>query len=197
MSSSKSHFETSLGLIQNLKEGDDSGWRRFVHLYTPLIYAWCRKTGLQEADTADVCQEVFRSVAAGVDGLRYDDPSHSFRGWLWTITRHSLSKHFQRHERAVSATGGTDAFAMMSQVPDWIDDDRVPEDQSAESEVIRRAAEIIRGDFSEKTWQAFWLTTVEDLATADVAERLGMAQNAIRQAKFRVMARLKEFVGFA
>ncbi|WP_083905015.1 RNA polymerase sigma factor [Rhodopirellula sp. SWK7] len=192
----KSRYATSLGLLQNLKAGEDQGWRQFVHLYTPLIYVWCRKAGLQESDSADVCQEVFRAVSSGINGFHYENPSHSFRGWLWTITRHSLSKHFGREEKSPKAAGGTDAIARLSQVPDWIDDDEFPEAESAESEVIRRAAELIRGDFNEKTWQAFWMSAVEEIPASEIAERLGMTNNGVRQAKFRVVARLKEFVGF-
>lgn len=191
-----SRYATSLGLLQDLKSGDDSGWRRFVHLYTPLIYTWCRKAGLQESDSADICQDVFRDVSSGIHGLQYDSPSHSFRGWLWTITRHRLSKYFGREAKHPRASGGTTAIGLLAEAPDWIDDEICPESESAETEVIRRAAEIIRGDFSEKTWQAFWLSAVEEVQASDIAEKLQMTPNGVRQAKFRVMARLKEFVGF-
>ena len=194
MNQPKSKYATSLGLLQDLKEGDDSGWRQFVHLYTPLIYAWCRKAGLQESDAADVCQDVFRDVSTGMHSLKYDRPDHSFRGWLWKITRNRLSKHFGRANKAPAAAGGTERIRQLSQVPDWVDDEEVPEAATAESEVIRRAAEIIRGDFKENTWQAFWLSAVEDMQASDIAERLNMTANGVRQAKFRVMARLKEFL---
>ena len=196
MEEPRSKYATSLGLLQNLKVGDDLGWRQFVHLYSPLIFAWCRKAGLQEADAADVCQEVFRAVSNGIDGLEYSSPAHSFRGWLWTITRRTLSRHFSVAEKLPRAAGGEDAAMHMALIPDWIDDEQIPDAESAESEVIRRAAEIIRGDFTEKTWQAFWLSAVEELPAADIAERLGMSGNSVRQAKFRVMTRLREFIGF-
>jgi RNA polymerase sigma-70 factor (ECF subfamily) len=35
-------------------------WSEFVRLYTPLVFAHCRRHGLQEADAADVAQEVMR-----------------------------------------------------------------------------------------------------------------------------------------
>lgn len=195
MNESRSQYATSVGMLLDLKQGDADGWRQFVHLYSPLIYAWCRKAGLQESDSADICQDVFRDVASGIRGLKYDSPAHSFRGWLWTITRHRLSKFFGRLEKTPRGSGGTTAAARLAEAPDWIDDEECPQTASAESEVIRRAAEIIRDDFSEQTWQAFWLSAVEEMQASDIAERLGMNKNAVRQAKFRVMARLKEFAG--
>lgn len=179
-----------------MKQGDSEGWKRFVHLYTPMIYSWCRRAGLQEADAADVTQEVFRSVSRGVNGLKYGGQGNSFRGWLWTITRHELSKFFKRHGDRTHAVGGSGAAGMLTQVPDWVTDEECPVDDSAESEVVRRAAELIRSDFEEHTWQAFWLSAVEELSTPEIVKRLDMTPGAVRQAKFRVLARLREFVGF-
>lgn len=196
MPTENSRYATSLSLLQGMQAGNNDGWDKFVHLYTPLIYFWCRQARLQEADAADVCQEVFQAVARGIDGLAYDQPSHSFRGWLWTITRRTLSRHFKRISDSANASGGTDAHRVMHQVPDWIDDEQVPESASGEAEVIRRATELIRDDFEDKTWQAFWLAAVEGLQASDIGERLDMTPNNVRQAKFRVMSRLKEFVGF-
>lgn len=196
MENAHSRYATSITLLSELKAGDDSGWHQFVHLYTPLIYVWCTKGGLQEADAADVCQEVFRAVARGIEKLEYNQPGNSFRGWLWTITRRTLSQHYRREQARPRADGGTAAYAQISQVPDWIDNETAPDFTGGDAEVMRRAAELIRGDFAERTWQAFWLSTVEELPTAVVAERLKMTTNGVRQSKFRVLSRLKEFVGF-
>ncbi len=189
-------WTTSIGLLQGLQSAEADGWQRFVHLYTPLIYSWCRKAGLQEADSADVCQEVFRDVTRGIGNLKFGQPGNSFRGWLWTITRGAVARHYRTAAKSPNAFGGTDAVQKLAELPDWVDNDVVPESASAEAEVMRRAAEVIKGDFEEKTWQAFWLSAVEELPTQAISDRLGMTKNAIRQAKFRVMVRLKEFVGF-
>lgn len=195
MTQKVSHWATSMGLLQDLKTGDDAGWRQFVHLYTPLIYSWCRKAGLQEADSADICQDVFRSVSTGIERLQYDRPEHSFRGWLWTITRRKIIQQYTRNGNAPIGVGGSGAIARISQIPDWIDDEETPIAESAESEMLRRAAVIIRDDFEEHTWQAFWMLAVDELPTSEIAMRLGMTPGGVRQAKFRVLARLREFIG--
>ncbi len=183
-------------MLRGMKQGDSENWKRFVHLYTPLIYSWCRRANIQEADAADVTQDVFRSVARGVGGLHYGHHDDSFRGWLWTITRNELSKFFKGLNKRPAAMGGSGVHGLLTQVPDWINDEQCPIDESAESEVVRRAAELIRDDFAENTWQAFWLSAVEDLPTPEIVKRLDMTPGAVRQAKFRVLARLREFVGF-
>jgi hypothetical protein len=63
---------TSSNLLLLIKAKDQEGWRRFVHLYGPLVYGWCRRFGLQEADAADVGQDVFRKAIQSIDGFHHD-----------------------------------------------------------------------------------------------------------------------------
>jgi RNA polymerase sigma-70 factor (ECF subfamily) len=84
----------------------------------------------------------------------------------------------------------------MNAIPDWIREESAPGRRDGRGEVLMRAAEMIRGDFEERTWQAFWLSTVENLPSEEISVRLSMTANAIRQARFRVIARLREFPGY-
>src|SRR5262245_60824978 len=75
-------------LIVRLRDPKDAdAWRQFIDLYGSLIYSFSRKKGLQDADAADLMQEVLRSVAGAAGRLNYDPRRGSFRGWLYTITR--------------------------------------------------------------------------------------------------------------
>lgn len=58
-----------------------------------------------------------------------------------------------------------------------------------------RALELVRNEFEERTWKAFWLTVVEDRAPDAVSRELNMTPNSIRQARSRVLRRLREEVG--
>jgi RNA polymerase sigma-70 factor (ECF subfamily) len=73
------------------------------------------------------------------------------------------------------------------------------EDDPAEevNALYRRALELVRGEFEERTWQMFWLVTVESRAPGDVAVEMKVTAGAVRLAKFRVLRRLKEEVGDA
>jgi len=61
-------------------------------------------------------------------------------------------------------------------------------------EVFRCAAERVKDSFSRETWRAFWLTTVDGESTEDVAALLGKTCGAVRIARCRVLARMKQEV---
>ena len=52
----------------------------------------------------------------------------------------------------------------------------------------RRALELVRAQFEDRTWQAFWEVVIDDL---------GMTALAVRQAKSRILRRLKLELGEA
>jgi len=66
--------------------------------------------------------------------------------------------------------------------------------QADESEqlLVHRALEMIRDDFQESTWSAFWRMAIENESAASIAVSLGITESSVRHAKFRVLKRLKE-----
>ena len=77
-------------LVRIRDPGDREAWRQFVALYAPLIHRLARQRGLQDADAADLTQDVLRAVAMAAPGLVYDPSRGSFRGWLFTVTCHKI-----------------------------------------------------------------------------------------------------------
>jgi RNA polymerase sigma-70 factor (ECF subfamily) len=167
-----------------------------VHVFSPLIYDWCRQQRIQSADAADLTQDVFRSVMNGLDSFRRDRPDDSFRGWLWTITRNKIRDFYRSQATRHRAHGGSDAFQLIQQVPD---EEPLSQGDSATSQVsvtpLHRALEVVRRDFGDATWQAFWRVTVENHIAAEVAADLSISVNAVRKAKARILRRLREEFG--
>ena len=184
--------ETSHSLLVRIRDTADSEARRvFMDLYGPLVYTLGRRHGLQDADAADLTQEVLQSVATAVRSLEYDPRRGSFRGWLYTVARNRLLD-WQRRRRPIQGSGDP---AMQ----DFLEAQPAPEpepswDQDYERRVFAWAAERVRVDFRPSTWQAFWLTAVEGLSTEAAGQRLGMSMGAVQVARSRVLARLKETV---
>ncbi|MCX7419605.1 MAG: sigma-70 family RNA polymerase sigma factor [Planctomycetia bacterium] len=185
---------TQPSLLVRLKDAHDrEAWERFVDLYAPLVFAFVRKRGLQEADAADLTQDVLRQVALSAKSLVYDPKRGSFRSWLFTVVRNRLTDHWRATGRQVAATGDssqwravTDGLTAQDDNADW--------DAEYERQLFHYAARLIRGDFSEATWAAFWQTAVEGREGKLIAEELGLSVAAVYLAKGRVMTRLKEQV---
>jgi RNA polymerase sigma-70 factor (ECF subfamily) len=183
---------TSTSLLARVKERDADAWRRLARLYSPLVYRWARRCGLQASDAADVVQEVFASVVRKIGEFRHDRPDSSFRGWLWTITRNQVRLHFRHNKMRPHALGGSDARHLLEQEPDLVDQDGDPSGFDSHASLVHRALQVIRGDFQPQTWQAFWRVVIEDRSAVQVAEELGLTPAAVRQAKYRVLCRLHD-----
>jgi RNA polymerase sigma-70 factor (ECF subfamily) len=187
---------TSLSLLQRIRNGDASGWRRVIDLYSPLVYHWCRRWGVEGADADDVLQEVFKAAAESIDAFRREREGDTFRGWLRVITRHRVLAFWRGRDRRPDAAGGTEALQRLHEIPESAaeaGDD--PEEASQFSALVQRALGQLRGEFEPRTWQAFWRVTVDGLSAPDAAAELGMSANAVRMAKSRVLHRLREELG--
>jgi RNA polymerase sigma-70 factor (ECF subfamily) len=187
---------TSSSLLARLKAHDADAWDRLVTLYAPLVIHWCRQSDLQDQDAADVLQEVLQAMATHIDGFRRDKKGHTFRGWLRTITRNKVRDHFRRLKREPEGPGGTEAQLRLAQLPGPpAPDDETAAQAGPNRELFHRALALIRGEFEDRTWQAFWRTAVEGQPARDVAADLAMTPGAVRVAKCRVLQRLRAELG--
>jgi RNA polymerase sigma factor (sigma-70 family) len=172
---------------------DEQAWRQFVEIYAPLVDGYGRKHGLQEADAADLAQEVLQVVASTAARFEYDPRRGTFRGWLFTVTRNKLRRLIARRKRQPLATGDSGVRGMIEQQPSP-ESDQADWDRDYQRRVFCFAAEQVRGSFRDATWQAFWRTAVENRPAPAVAEELGMTVGAVYIARSRVLARLRRVV---
>jgi RNA polymerase sigma-70 factor (ECF subfamily) len=183
---------TRASLLVRLRDpGDGEAWRQFVALYGPVIYAFARRRQVQDADAADLMQEVLRSVMAAARRLNYDPARGSFRGWLFTVTRNKLLDLRERQLRG-QGPGGSTAQEMIEQQP--AREDEALWDEELRRQLFATAARQVQVEFEEATWQAFWQTAVDGKKPAEVATALGLSVGAVYIAKSRVQARLKQRV---
>ena len=182
-------------LLERLRAGETRAWERLAGLYGATVYVWCRRAGVSEADAPDVSQEVFSAVARHIADFRRERPGDSFRGWLWTITRNKVRDHRRRHAGQARAAGGTTAQEVMNQVAEAAVPESETGPETRSGDLYRRALELIRSEFEERTWRAFLMVTVEGRMPADVAVELGTTPGAVYIAKSRVLKRLREEFG--
>ncbi len=184
--------QTRPSLLVRIRDAADrAAWVEFVDLYAPLVYGFARKQGLQDADAADLTQDVLRAVAAAAGRLDYDPRRGSFRGWLFTVVRNKLRTFLTRRARQCRGGGDTGAHRRLEEQPAPQEETSLW-DQEYEQRLFAWAAEQVRGGFQDSTWQAFWQTAVEGKGAKEVGAALGLSVGAVYVAKSRVLARLKE-----
>lgn len=182
---------TRASLLVRLREKEDhDAWGQFVEIYAPLIHAYGLRHGLQDADAADLAQDVLQSIANHADRFDYDPQKGSFGGWLFTVTRNKMRRMITRKKRGVAARGGTDMQRLLQEQPTEQTDEELWSRQHQER-LFLWAAERVRGEFQPSTWAAFWQTAVENRAASEVARELRMSVGAVYIAKSRALARLR------
>lgn len=186
----------STSLLDRLKVNSLESWRRLVYLFGPLVYQWCRQSGLQPADANDVGQDTFRAVADGICKFRRSRPEDTFRGWLWKIARNKIVDFHRRQRKEPQAVGGSlaqdrweDLAAPKTQ------EIGIPSHLQTPGSVYHRALDLIRGQFEQHTWRAFWRVVVDGCKPAQVAEELGLSINSVYLAKSRILRRLRDELG--
>jgi RNA polymerase sigma-70 factor (ECF subfamily) len=172
---------------------DEAAWTQFVELYAPVVYGYARKQGLQDADAADLCQEVLRAVAGAVGRLEYDPARGAFRNWLFTVVRRKLWNWRAAQQNRTPASGDTATHRLLEQhaAPEA---EEAAWDAECEDRLFAWACTKVRCDVSEATWKAFWRTAIDGEPGKDVARELGMSVAAVYSARSRVVSRLKELI---
>lgn len=178
---------TSFTLLERLRTpSNQDAWARFVDLYTPLLFHWARRCGLQPEDASDLVQDVFAALLVKLPEFNYD-PHKSFRAWLRTVTL-NLWRDRQR-ARATRPLPADDGKLADVAAPD---DAAALEDEEYRSYLVSRALKLMQADFQPATWRAVWEHAVVGRPAAAVAADLGLSVAAVYCAKFRVLSRLRQ-----
>ncbi len=191
---SSPHPDTRQSLILRLRDASDlAAWREFQELYSPVVFRVARRSGFQDADAAELLQDVMWAVAQAVGRFEPQGPAR-FRTWLARIVRHKLTDALRRRSRHPAGVGGTTlAEALNHQMaPDGAISKLIEHEYRMER--LRRAVDTVRKQASASTWDAFWLTSVRNLPATDVARQLRLSVGAVYIARSRVLARLRALV---
>src|SRR5262249_16249489 len=160
--------------------------------FYPVVRRWGQRAGLQADDAADVAQEVFRVLARHITRFQRGEGT-SFRAWLWGITRRELLSHHRQRKQQPVAGGGTEAQRRIDEIPGPAEEAPSAAEMAEDrADLVRRALQLLRSEFEERTWTAFWRAAIQGDAPVDIAADLGITANAVYLAKARVLRRLRE-----
>ncbi len=185
---------TRITLLTRLRSASDAeAWRTFVDLYLPLVYRYCRKRGLQDADARDVSQQVLASVHRAIEKFEYDPQRGRFRGWLGTIAAHEIGRYLARDRRPGKGGGDGVGNHLAEQASGEVDSAWLEE---FNAHIFASALDRVKPEFDDLTWQAFDLTWLNDAETQVAAKQIGKDAAWIYKARFKILQRLKNEIEF-
>jgi RNA polymerase sigma-70 factor (ECF subfamily) len=187
------HERTRASLILRLQDAEDiAAWDEFAAIYGPVVFDVARSRGFQAADAENLVQEVFMAVAGSISPWLQRDDRGSFRAWLLRIARNAaIDMITQRATRSLGRDGSEAQVHLENLAAPELSDAL---DLQYERTVFQWASERVRASVAEHTWQAFWLTSIEELSIEATAAKLKTRPGNIYFARSRVMARIKELV---
>ncbi|XZE20275.1 RNA polymerase sigma factor [Pirellulaceae bacterium SH449] len=186
-------LKTSATLLLSLRSLDNqTGWERFRSEYEPLMASWLQRLGITGNRLLDILSDVYLKLVQHFPKFIYDD-SKSFRSWLKTVVentlRDAMRKSSRSHEvcfdNSVLETASIDLFG-----PNDIDEMFSPYEERMQ--VARTIISRVRDRVAAKTWDAFYFTEIEGHSCSEVATELGMRENQVYIARFRVRRFLRE-----
>ncbi len=160
-------------------------WLEFVDRYLPVIYAWCFKRGLQQADVEDVSQEVLKKLY--VHFPKYKREKGMFRAWLKTVANNALRDWFENQRRQKKRL---EEYARMitpeaeNDLVDLLEIDRM-------RELLGLARTAVKGQCEGRVWEAFCLTEDDGLSAQAAAQKLEITVASVFKYRQRVKRRLE------
>jgi RNA polymerase sigma-70 factor (ECF subfamily) len=178
---------TSESLLARLHGATErEAWEKFVKLYTPLLFFWAKRLGLQEPDAADLVQEVFAVLVRKLPQFAYNSKL-GFRSWLHTV----MINKWRDGQRRRGVRFVSDGDAAIAGQEDSATGSTLEENEYRQH-LMRRALELMQVEFESTTWKACWEFVVGARPASEVATELGISVNAVYVAKSRVLRRLRQ-----
>lgn len=183
---------TTTGLLDGLHEpGNRAAWDEFDRRYRPILAAFLRRAGLNEADAADVAQETLACFVEEYRLKKYDRAQGRLRSWLIGIARCRLADLWRAAGRRRELRGES---AIVSLADDF-DEERVWDEEERRcifQQAIRELRETTR--FNERTIEAFEAVVLQRQPVEAVSAKLGLSPQEIYNAKNRVVEKLRDIV---
>lgn len=188
---------THSSLLERVRDPrDEEAWCEFVATYTPQIFAWARRHGLQNSDAGDVTQIVLGKLVRAMQSFQYDSTKGRFRSWLRTVTANAVRSFATSANRVDKGVGGT---SVNQRLHGLANDDAVEDlfgllDAQAERDLLTYAEERVKLRVKPEKWAAWELTMRGGRSPAEAAQELGLRPSDVYVARTRVTKMLREEV---
>jgi RNA polymerase sigma-70 factor (ECF subfamily) len=189
MSDRDSTFHTRPSLLLRVRNAQDAeAWQLFIEVYGPLIYRYCKSRDLQDADAADVAQEVLAQVAHSMRTFTYQPERGRFRDWLGTVTRRKIGRFLRGRSQdpGQPVAADLDNFPTAEADAEWTD--------AFNAHLLGIGLQRVRACLEPGTWKAFERVWLDDRPAPEVSAELKIPIASVYLAKSRVLKRLRQVI---
>ncbi len=186
---------TPATLLKNLTESPTQQlWADFYNIYWKAILGYCKKQGLNDADSRDVLQETMLAIFRILDkgGFKYDKSRGRFKNYLFQIVRHIVIDAYRRSKFRDSVSLDTLMESGIDPAADGLKPAEYMEKDWQYSLIESALARLyISPGVDRRTIDVFVDYAVRGMKVSEVAEKHHVNENAVYQIKNRVIKQLK------
>lgn len=187
MTSDSSRYKTRPSLLLRLRDRNahPTAWDEFMTTYAPMIYSWCRKWGVKDADARDVTQTVILRLLVVLKSFQHKEGLR-FRSYLSTIARHLIND--------LRAVPTADRSARITASEPAREDLTARLERLYDLELAQIARRQVERQVTPQTWEIF--SRLVDLceSPASVATSMSVTITTVYKAKANVIRLLKQHI---
>jgi RNA polymerase sigma-70 factor (ECF subfamily) len=178
---------TRPSLLSRLRDPQDaSAWREFDEQYRDLLRRYCARSGLQAADTEDVCQVVLLALTRALPDFKFDPGRGRFRGYLGRIVANAIRQRL-RPRSTVPVLEDAVLEVLATRHDDAVE---AAWEEEWSHHHLRRALRALRRQVQPASLETFE-RLLRGESVEQVAEALGMTVDAVLKVRHRIGERLR------
>jgi len=187
---------TDLELVRRIKAGDEKAFEEMVQRYHARVYSLSYGVLRNAEDAEEATQDTFLTLSRKISTF---DESRKFFSWFYRVALNSAYSRARRRREIPTVPiedhmprFGADGHVAGAQIRDW---SVAIEDEASARELARRAEEFI-AELSPIYRDVIWMSDVEEMPAADIAETLEISipafKSRLHRARLYVRQRLEE-----
>jgi len=171
-------------LVKLLKNGDMSAFDSIYKKYSRRLYGFIFRYVKQQADTEEIVQEVFIKIWKSRDKI---DVYSSFESFLFTIAHNATINLLKKRATEQKYVEHVKSLQRIEETCELIDEVHYQE--------LKYKLQGLLNELSPRQKEIFQLSRVEGLSHKDIAEKLGISPNTVKNHLVTTLAFLKSKLG--
>lgn len=183
--------KTQKTLLEKLRVFDDNAaWMRFMDMYQPMMQAWCRRFGFQDADVEELTARLLAKLVSALPQFDYDPEKGRFRGWLKTMTHREIS-NLARERRRHLPSGGL-MWEAVDDIDDLVDSLHAKSAEMLKSfmDAVKEVEKEFEGE-ERKSWEMFQRIFLAGQEIKTIADEFGVSYHAAAMRVQRIKKKVR------